>query len=706
MAKNKRKKKSKKQKAWRFLKIQMVLIILVLFAMGYYFLGGYATKVADMKKEAEALVATSSVDTFRTSETSEVYDVNGKLISRVKGEKDVYYLTLDEIPVYARQAVVSVEDKRFYSHHGIDYRAVMRAVVAMIRNGEVTQGGSTITQQLARDVFLTQDRTWERKIEEIYIAYELEKKYSKDQILEFYMNNIYFKNGYYGIEAAAQGYFSDTVENLSLSQVAFLCAIPNNPNYYDPLNHFKRTMKRRNRILKQMLEEKVISEKSYEKAKKEKIKLNMTEYKKKNFVETYTYYCATRILMAQDGFEFKTRFTDAEEKKDYNEAYDEAYTAANAKLFTGGYRIYTSFDLGLQKELQSAVDNGLAAFGETNDEGIYALQGAAVCIDNVTGLVRAIVGGRSQDVSGYTLNRAYQSYRQPGSAIKPVLIYTPILERGYTADSIVVDEKIEDGPSNADGVYEGEMTLRRAVEKSKNTVAYRLLDELTPEVGLSYLEAMNYSRLDKNDVRLSIALGGFTNGVSPLELAKSYAAIENDGKYRDPGCIIKITGADGNLIYQADQTEMVIYKTNAARAMCEISEGVLTDGTGKGLRLSCMVSAGKTGTTNDNKDGWFVGYTRYYTTSVWVGYDQPRKLPGLTGSSYPGSIWHNFMETAHKDLTPLAFLGPTEIMDTNEYELTDEELLDVEEAPVGEEDETEDDENGEEYSDEELYNMD
>ena len=668
----KKKKKNKKQKAWTFLKIQMVLILLVLLAMGYYFLGGYATKVAEMKKEAEHLVAASTVDTFRTSETSEVYDVNGKLISRVKGEKDVYYLSIDEIPVYTRQAVVTIEDKKFYSHHGIDYRAVARAVIAMIQNGKVTQGGSTITQQLARDVFLSQDRTWERKIEEIYIAYELEKKYNKDQILEFYMNNIYFKNGYYGIEAASQGYFSQSVGDLSLSQVAFLCAIPNNPNYYDPLTHFKRTMKRRNRILKQMMEDKVISQKTYEKAKKEKIELSTTKTKKRNFVETYTYYCATRILMEQDGFEFKTEFEDRAEEDEYNEAYDQAYSAANAKLFTGGYRIYTSFDLSLQKDLQSAVDNGLAAFTETNDEGTYSLQGAAVCIDNVTGLVRAIVGGRSQKVTGYTLNRAYQSYRQPGSAIKPVLIYTPMLERGYTADTIVEDTEIEDGPSNADGYYEGEMTLRRAVEKSKNTVAYKLLDELTPEVGLSYLKAMNFSRLDDNDERLSIALGGFTKGVSPLEMAKAYAALENDGKYRDPGCIIKITGADGNLIYQADQTEVVIYKTNAARSMTNILEGVLTEGTGKGLGISQMVSAGKTGTTNDNKDGWFVGYTRYYTTSVWVGYDRPKPLPGLTGASYPGSIWHEFMEKAHEGLTPLAFLASTEIMDTNEYEDMDE----------------------------------
>ena len=193
------KKKSKsKKRAWRFLKIQIVLIALVLLAIAYYYVGGYATKVAALHQEAIDFVSSSTRDTFRSAETSVVYDANGEVISHLKGEKDVYYLTSGEIPVYAKQALVSVEDKKFYTHHGVDYKAIVRAVWAMYRNGKVTQGASTITQQLARDVFLTQDKTWERKIEEIYIAVELEKKYSKDDILEFYINNIYFKNGYYG----------------------------------------------------------------------------------------------------------------------------------------------------------------------------------------------------------------------------------------------------------------------------------------------------------------------------------------------------------------------------------------------------------------------------------------------------------------------------------------------------------------------------
>lgn len=290
-------------------------------------------------------------------------------------------------------------------------------------------------------------------------------------------------------------------------------------------------------------------------------------------------------------------------------------------------------------------------------------QSAAACIDNSNGYVKAIVGGRSQEVSGYTLNRAYQSYRQPGSAIKPLIVYTPSLERGYTPDSKVVDEPIEDGPKNAGGGYRGEMTLRQAAERSVNTVAWKLYEELTPEVGLSYLTEMNFAKLDKEDYRPATSLGGFTNGVSALEMASGYAAIENDGKYRVPTCIVKISDADGNDVYVGEQEEKVVYKQNAARMMTDILTGVLTNGTGKGLALSDMPSAGKTGTSNDQKDGWFVGYTRYYTTSVWVGYDMPRKMEQLMGSTYPGTIWKTFMETIHEGLEPMDFLPYAKVSD-------------------------------------------
>ena len=634
-------------------------MLLVVAAVAYYYAGGYAAKVSAMKTEAVSMVSHSSKDTFRKSQTSIAYDINGKTLSVLKGEKDVYYIEYEDIPIYVKQAIISTEDKRFYKHNGIDYRGIMRAAVAMIQDGEVTQGGSTITQQLARTVFLSNERTWERKIEEMYIAVELEKKYSKEEILEFYLNNVYFANGYYGIEAAAQGYFGTDVSHLSLSQMIYLCAIPNNPTLYNPLTHADKTQARRDRILKSMLEDQVISESSYQTAVAEQIKTTEPEEIKNNYAETYTYYCATRALMELEGFEFQTVFSDDEEKTAYDREYQSLYDTCNKKLFTGGYRIYTSLDLDAQSQLQASVDEVLAGFGEKSDEGIYELQGAAVCIDNTTGMVRAIIGGRSQDdVEGYTLNRAFQSFRQPGSAIKPLIVYTPALERGYTPDTTVVDEPIADGPVNGDGTYSGAMSLRQAVARSKNTIAWKIFEELTPEVGISYLEAMGFSNLDANDKRLPASIGGFTNGVSPLEMAKGYATIKNDGGYRNPTCIMKITDADGEVIYQADQTASVIYKENACRQMTDMLQTVITSGTGRGYSLGMMPCAGKTGTTNDNKDGWFVGYTPYYTTSVWVGYDIPKEVPGLGGGTYPGKIWHSFMSWLHEGLEPVDFIHP------------------------------------------------
>lgn len=655
----KRRKKTRSQKIWGFLKFQMILMLLVVAAVAYYYAGGYAAKVSAMKTEAVSMVSHSSKDTFRKSQTSIAYDINGKTLSVLKGEKDVYYIEYEDIPIYVKQAIISTEDKRFYKHNGIDYRGIMRAAVAMIQDGEVTQGGSTITQQLARTVFLSNERTWERKIEEMYIAVELEKKYSKEEILEFYLNNVYFANGYYGIEAAAQGYFGMDVSHLSLSQMIYLCAIPNNPTLYNPLTHADKTQARRDRILKSMLEDQVISESSYQTAVAEQIKTTEPEEIKNNYAETYTYYCATRALMELEGFEFQTVFSDDEEKTAYDREYQSLYDTCNKKLFTGGYRIYTSLDLDAQSQLQASVDEVLAGFGEKSDEGIYELQGAAVCIDNTTGMVRAIIGGRSQDdVEGYTLNRAFQSFRQPGSAIKPLIVYTPALERGYTPDTTVVDEPIADGPVNGDGTYSGAMSLRQAVARSKNTIAWKIFEELTPEVGISYLEAMGFSNLDANDKRLPASIGGFTNGVSPLEMAKGYATIKNDGGYRNPTCIMKITDADGEVIYQADQTASVIYKENACRQMTDMLQTVITSGTGRGYSLGMMPCAGKTGTTNDNKDGWFVGYTPYYTTSVWVGYDIPKEVPGLGGGTYPGKIWHSFMSWLHDGLEPVDFIHP------------------------------------------------
>ena len=265
----------------------------------------------------------------------------------------------------------------------------------------------------------------------------------------------------------------------------------------------------------------------------------------------------------------------------------------------------------------------------------------------------AIVGGRKQkDTIGYTLNRAYQSYRQPGSSFKPLVVYTPQLERSYTPNTIVDDTYFEGGPRNSGGVYLGKIPLRTAVEKSKNVVAWKLFEELTPEVGLSYVKKMNFAEIVDTDYYPAASLGGLTNGASTVEMASAYATLENDGVYRDPTCIRRILDSDDRVIVNntKSQQKKQIYEESAARTMTDILTGVLIRGTAAGKGLSNMSCAGKTGTTSDQKDGWFCGFTPYYTTTVWIGYDSPRTMSDLYGNTYPLTVWRTFMEEIHAGL--------------------------------------------------------
>ncbi len=652
---NKRKEKRSKKDAKSIgqvigisLKVMLLLVLLAIaIGIGYFYIT-YGRTILQMQSEAKKLVSASSPETFRASQTSLVYDSEGGLISSLKAEKDVYYIKFQDVPELIIDAILTSEDKKFMYHKGVDYLANVRAAIALMKHkGEITQGASTITQQLARNIFLSHEVTYERKLREIFIAQELERKYSKADILEYYFNNIYFANGHYGIQAAAYGYFSTGVNNLTLSQMAFLCAIPNNPNRYNPLTNMEATLERRDRILAQLLETEKINLIEYRTALAERIALKLPVRDKNNYVETYVYHSAIRSLMMAEGFVFRNRFTDDEDRKAYEEEYEELYYRYQKQLYTAGYRIYTSIDQDKQELLQKSVDEALEKFGDLSDEGVYRLQGAAVCIDNDSGRVVAIVGGRSQELEGYTLNRAYQSYRQPGSAIKPLIVYTPAFERGYDPDSTVIDEAFEGGPKNSGDSYSGEMKLARAIELSKNTVAWKLFEELTPQVGLEYLFAMNFMRISERDYVPAAALGGLTIGVSPLEMASAYATLENDGIYRQPTCIVKIMDAEGKELVGDELPSKQIYQTRAVRMITEALTGVIERGTARGLGLADTVSAGKTGTTDERKDGWFVGYTPYYTTSVWVGYDMPKKLEDLRGASYPGIIWHDFMEKIH-----------------------------------------------------------
>lgn len=711
MAKKVKKQKRQKNPVERAIGIVIKIIIALLLAIvvigGVLIYMKYGKKLIAMESDAKKIVSKSTMETFRQNETSIIYDANGNIMSKLKGEKDVYYIKYSDIPQVAVSAITSIEDKNFFKHKGYDLKAIIRAGLAYIKNkGVITQGGSTITQQLARNIFLSFEESWQRKAREIFIAIELEKKYTKKEIMEFYLNNIYFANGYYGIQSAALGYFGKGVNSLSLSQITFLLSIPNSPTRYNPYENIEGTLARRDRILDQMVLDGKISEAEALKAKSEEIKLKAPKVEKSSYALTFALDRAVKALMKSEGFNFRYSFNSDEDRKAYNENYSEVYSSCQTRLYSGGYRIYTSIDPEKQKLLQDTVDGGLSVSSEKSKSGIYSLQGAAVTIDNSSGRVVAIVGGRSQKLKGSTLNRAYQSFRQPGSTIKPLIVYTPAFEQGYTPESLVKDEKIEGGPVNADGVFSGNMTILDALAKSKNTVAWKLFTEISPAIGIGKLLDMGFSAISDTDYYPSAALGGFTKGVNAVEMASAYAAIENGGEFREPTCIMKMTDSSGNDIvadgFYQKGTSKYIYDENACKMMITCMEAVMTKGTGVGGKLATMPCAGKTGTTNDSKDLWFVGFTKYYTTSVWVGYDIPRSLAGLTYTATPLGIWKTYMDSINNGL-PLAKLddykitvAPTKEDNKETEEETKEEQEEEEKAKEEEEKKLEEEKKAEE----------
>lgn len=711
MAKKVKKQKRQKNPVERAIGIVLKIIIALLLAIvvigGVLIYMKYGKKLIAMESDAKKIVSKSTMETFRQNETSIIYDANGNIMSKLKGEKDVYYIKYSDIPQVAVDAITSIEDKNFFKHKGYDLKAIIRAGLAYIKNkGVITQGGSTITQQLARNIFLSFEESWQRKAREIFIAIELEKKYTKKEIMEFYLNNIYFANGYYGIQSASLGYFGKGVNSLSLSQITFLLSIPNSPTRYNPYENIEGTLARRDRILDQMVLDGKITEAQASKAKSEEIKLKAPKVEKSSYALTFALDRAVKALMKSEGFNFRYSFNSDEERKAYNENYSEVYSSCQTRLYSGGYRIYTSIDPDKQKLLQDTVDGGLSVSSEKSKAGIYSLQGAAVTIDNSSGRVVAIVGGRSQKLKGSTLNRAYQSFRQPGSTIKPLIVYTPAFEQGYTPESMVKDEKIEGGPVNADGVFSGDMTILDALAKSKNTVAWKLFTEISPAIGIGKLLDMGFSAIADTDYYPSAALGGFTKGVNAVEMASAYAAIENGGEFREPTCIMKMTDSSGNDIvadgFYQKGTSKYIYDENACKMMITCMEAVMTKGTGVGGKLATMPCAGKTGTTNDSKDLWFVGFTKYYTTSVWVGYDIPRSLAGLAYTATPLGIWKTYMDSINNGL-PVAKLDDYKITvaptkeDTEETEEeTKEEQEEEEKAKEEEEKKLEEEKKAEE----------
>lgn len=666
--KQKKRKKGRKILKYTFLTIISLILIGILAVGGVVGYIYYKNKVKISECIKDGYLKTSNINenTFNSRRSTKVLDKNGTLLKEFK-ISDYKYTEYDKINPLVFQAVIAIEDERFYGHKGIDYQGIMRAGAKIIASkGKTIQGGSSITQQLVKNTFLTNEQTMWRKLEEMVIAQELEKSYSKENILEFYVNNNYFGYGCYGIETASDYFFQKPTKDLTLSQITLLIGVPNNPTIYDPIKNPDNVLNRRKLILNKMFELKYITQSELDDALNEPITLNVKKVTYDNTIKEYdlsfAMQKATENYMKYMGFQFRYSFSNIDERNKYYNSYDEYYKNANEELMSGGYTIETAIDKEKQDNLQSIVDNELKDEYSVNPQnGLYMRQASATVIDNETGNVVAIVGGKTQN--GNIFNRASLGVRQPGSAIKPLISYTPAFERGYTPDKVMEDAPINNGPSNWFNGYYGDVTIRYAIETSLNTIAYNVLNQIGAQNGVKYLTNMHYKYILPQDNTPIMAIGGFTKGTTTTEMAGGFSTLARNGEFIEPTNVLKITkiGTE-EVIYENKHIKAKIYDAGASYMMTDVLRGVLNESyaTGAHAKMNNFTNqAGKTGSTDDYKDIWMSGYTPYYTTVVWSGNDSPSPL--YTSMSASKNIWKYMMEYLHNGLEDKDFKKPENV---------------------------------------------
>ena len=557
---------------------------------------------------------------MRPAVSSQVFDSQGKLITTLHSDQNRLPIDINKVPKNLQNAFIAAEDNRFYDHIGVDPIGILRAVVTNLTNRGIAQGGSTITQQLAKNAFLSQDQTLKRKIQEAILALELERKYSKKEILEMYMNQIYFGRGAYGIQTAAHTYFGKDVGDLTLAECAMIAGLPKSPNYYS--SSVNEATARKNVVVGQMEKYGYITPSQAEEAKKSSLDIKQKSTSNTTDETAYFIDYVTQEIAQKYG--------------------DDA-------LYKDGLKIYTTLDTDKQHAAVQAMRH--LPETHTDDQGLTQPQGAIISIDPKTGHILAMVGGRGQD----SFNRASMAVRQPGSAFKP-FVYMTAMEHDMTPDTIMEDKKVEYGgwsPHNADNTYQGRMPLWKALALSVNTVAVQLADKVGPSNVIANAKKLGITTLvedgSPNDDNLaSAALGGLTKGVTPLEMAAAYGAFANKGVYIKPTAIVKILDRNGNVLEDnsSDVQKTQVMSEKTAYEMTSMLEGVIARGTGTAASIG-RPAAGKTGTTDDNHDAWFIGYTPDIVTAVWVGDDTgSQSLGEIYGGTVPAQIWHDYMASA------------------------------------------------------------
>ncbi len=569
---------------------------------------------------------TWSLPDIEMPEPSTVYDISGKPI-RGLSEQNSISIALEEIPDDFTRAIIAVEDKNFYKHYGIDITGILRAFWINIKEGRIAAGGSTITQQTAKNLFLTNEKTVARKIKELFYAFQLERSYSKDEILAMYCNTIYFGHGAYGVEMAARTFFGKNAKDLNLSEASLLAGLTNWPSHYDPYVNPDEALKRQAVVLQRMVEEEMISQNQMQEALEVELDFRQVKY-----------------------MEGDAPYFIAMVKEQLSQTYGERM------VVQGGLQIFTTLDLDMQKAANTAYINTMQ--GQEKD-----LQAALVALDVRNGEIRALIGGRDYAASNY--NRVF-AQRQPGSTFKPFM-YSLAIDWNYTAADMIMCEEVEFKLPNGD-IYSPtdygpepyhwrKFTLKEAVTKSDNVVAVRLNDMLGPTNTAIHAENFGFSGIKPV---LSLPLGA--NEVTPVNLAAAYAVFANQGIYCKPVFILKVVDSQGNVLEQNETISKRVIGANNAYIITDMLKGVLEPGgTGEGLKsIVGRPAAGKTGTTDEYKDAWFVGYTPRLCCAVWVGYDKEKNV-NLPGSVVAGPIWANFLRNASVKLPVEEFKRPGDI---------------------------------------------
>ncbi len=572
-------------------------------------------------------------DQINLPQSSIIKASDGAVISEIQRPVNRINLSSEEIPPFLKNLFIMSEDKHFYDHLGFDFSSIGRALAVNIQSNQIEQGASTITQQLARNLFLTNEKSYNRKLSELLYAYEIERMYSKDNILELYLNVIYFQNGAYGIEAAAQFYFQKQTSELSKAQLAFLAAIPNNPTLYDPLIHFDKTKKRQERLIDQLVQNQFLHKDEAEKIKAESIVLQTRE--RIDLFPDYVTYVESELkelIAKQEGIAIESVTANEEERKSLEAKLDERVK----EVISSGIIIHTALDPAIQQKAKTAIETRLP---------YQNIEGAAVVINHESQRIIALIGGKHYQK--YDFNRGFQAYRQPGSAIKPLLVYAPYFERTNASTNKKVNASAfcKNGycPENYGGAKYGMVSIERAFIQSYNTPAVRLFDLIGIENGFKDLANFGFAKVSKTDYVLPAAIGGFSVGVSPLELTSAYTVFANNGEYLPARAIDKVTNLSGELLYSWDEAPIQVWNKTTTDKINELLKKTVQSGTARKAAIPNQGARGKTGTTNDFQDYWFVGITDQYTAGIWVGKDQPQNIQFIEAAAPQQQIWKAIM---------------------------------------------------------------